>query len=66
MTVQVLVPVQAPLQPEKTYDEDAGVAVKVTAVLAVKPVLQTELAAQLMPVGEDVTLPLPAVVTDSV
>jgi hypothetical protein len=57
VTWHVPVPMQAPLQPEKT-DPDAGVAVSVTAVLVVK--LNAQLDPQSMPAGADVTVPDPA------
>ncbi|WP_197028781.1 MULTISPECIES: hypothetical protein [unclassified Methylibium] len=63
-TVQVLaVPAQSPPQPLKTRPA-AGVAVSVTDVALSKPALQ--LAPQLMPAGEDTTLPLPLTATESV
>ena len=56
VTVQVLVPVQAPLQPVK-IDPAAGAAVSVTTVPVVKEVEQV--APQEMPAGALVTVPLP-------
>ncbi|MBP2671085.1 MAG: hypothetical protein H6Q85_1151, partial [candidate division NC10 bacterium] len=56
VTVQVPVPVQAPLQPVKVEPVDAA-AVILTLVPAVKAPLQLLLHA--MPLGEDVTMPDP-------
>jgi hypothetical protein len=56
VTVQVPVPVQAPLQPVKVEPVDA-VAVRVTLVPLVKVALQV--APQLTPVGLEVTVPDP-------
>src|SRR5512135_1475250 len=55
-TVQVPVPVQAPLQPVKVEPVDAA-AVRVTVAPAAKPLLQLLLHA--IPFGEDVTVPDP-------
>src|SRR5215468_2375766 len=55
-TVQVPVPVQAPLQPEKV-EPLAAVAVRVTEVPLAK--LALHVLPQLMPAGEEVTVPLP-------
>src|SRR5512137_2441699 len=55
-TVQVPVPVQAPLQPVKVDPVDAA-AVSVTVVPAVKALLQLLLHA--IPLGVDVTVPDP-------
>jgi hypothetical protein len=57
VTVQVLVPVQAPLQPVKV-EPVAGAAVKVTMVPAVNEAEQV--VPQEMPAGLLVTVPLPA------
>src|SRR5215468_9087464 len=61
-TVQVPVPVQAPLQPEKV-EPLAAAAVRVTEVPLAK--LALHVLPQLMPAGEEVTVPvpLPALVT---
>ena len=56
VTVQVPVPVQAPLQPKKT-DPPAGDAVKVTLEPVAKLVLHV--APQLMPAGALETMPVP-------
>jgi hypothetical protein len=56
VTWQEALPEQAPLQPEKV-DPGAGAAVSVTTVPELKPALHV--APQLMPAGEDVTVPLP-------
>lgn len=56
VTVQVPVPVQSPLQPEKVDPAD-GVAVRVTTVLSAK--LNEHVAPQLIPGGLLVTVPLP-------
>ena len=56
VTVQVAVPVQAPLQPAKV-EPGAGVAVKVSWVPAVTVSLQSE--PQEIPAGELVTVPVP-------
>ena len=63
-TVQVLVPVQAPLQPANV-DPLAAAAVSVTEAPLVK--FAPQVLPQLMPAGEDVTVPvpLPALVTVS-
>ena len=63
-TVQLLVPVQAPLQPAKV-EPLAAAAVSVTEVPLEKLALQV--LPQLMPVGVEVTVPapLPALVTPS-
>src|SRR5262252_506471 len=55
-TVQVPVPVQAPLQPAKV-EPLAAAAVRVTEVPLAKLALQV--LPQLTPVGEEVTVPLP-------
>lgn len=55
-TVHAPVPVHAPPHPAKT-DPAAGVAVRVTELLAAK--LAEHVPPQSMPVGEDVTVPLP-------
>lgn len=62
VTVHVPAPVQAPLQPTKV-EPDAIVAVRITDVPEAKEVLQV--AAQVIPTGDEVTVPLPvpAVVT---
>ncbi len=57
-TAQAPVPEQAPLQPEKT-DPAAGVAVSVTVLPAANEALQLA-PGQLMPAGEDATVPAPA------
>jgi hypothetical protein len=57
VTLQVPVPVQLPLQPEKV-EPAAGAAVKVTAVPLVKDAEQVAL--QSMPAGALVTVPVPA------
>ena len=57
VTVQVLVPEQPPpVQPLKV-EPAAGAAVRVTAVPLVK--LAAQVAPQVMPAGELVTVPLP-------
>src|SRR3954447_6858154 len=56
VTVQLPVPVQAPLQPPKV-EPDAGAAVKVTVVPAVKEAEQE--VPQLIPAGLLVTVPAP-------
>ncbi|MBI3607017.1 MAG: hypothetical protein HY207_03515 [Nitrospirae bacterium] len=56
VTLHDVIPVQAPLQPEKT-DPDAGVAVRVTLVPLVKPAAQV--APQVIPAGLLVTVPVP-------
>jgi hypothetical protein len=56
VTVQVPVPLQAPLQPENV-ERQAGLAVRVTAVFALYEVPQV--LPQLMPAGIDVTVPPP-------
>ena len=65
VTVQVPLPLHAPLQPAKV-DRHLGVAVRVTLVPFVKLALQ--LKPQLMPVGVDFTVPepVPAFATVSV
>jgi hypothetical protein len=63
VTTQLPTPLQAPLQPEKPKPF-AGVAVKVTAVPALKLALHVE--GHVTPVGELVTLPLPDTVADNV
>ncbi|CAH1387829.1 hypothetical protein NTGM5_70119 [Candidatus Nitrotoga sp. M5] len=59
-----LVPLHAPLQPEK-IEPEAGVAVSVTLAPWVKGALQ--LVPQLIPSGDDITVPLPLLnlLTDS-
>ena len=52
----VLVPLHAPLQPEK-IEFEAGIAVSVTLVLRVKGALH--LVPQLIPSGDESTVPLP-------
>ena len=54
--VHVLVPEQAPLQPVKV-EPALGVAVRVTEVFCANEAEQ--LAAQFMPEGDDVTVPVP-------
>ncbi len=56
VTVHEPVPVHAPLHPAKA-DPAAGVAVSVTELLAAK--FAEHVPPQSMPVGEDVTVPLP-------
>lgn len=56
VTVQVPVPEQAPLQPTKT-ELAVGVAVRVTWVPASK--VAEQVAPQLIPAGEEMTVPLP-------
>src|SRR6059036_1496254 len=56
------VPAQSPLHPENTRP-DAGVALSVITVPSGKALMQ--LGKQLMPAGEDVTVPLPVAVTRS-
>jgi len=56
LTVQLPVPVQAPLQPVNV-EPAAGAAVRVTLVPELKFALHV--APQLMPVGDEVTVPLP-------
>ena len=56
VTWQEPVPVQAPLQPAKA-EPAAGAWLRVTTVPELKLALQV--APQLMPVGEEVTVPLP-------
>lgn len=63
VTVQVLVPEQAPDQPEKLSPAD-GVAVSVTIVPYENVVEQVP--GQEMPAGELVTVPLPLTLTESV
>ena len=63
VTEQALVPLQAPLQPIK-LEPAAGVEVKVTCVPLVKLALQV--ATQLIPEGELVTVPLPDTLTERV
>ena len=64
ITTQVPVPAQPPpLQPEKVAPPD-GVAVNVTDVPLLNAAVQV--APQLMPVGFDVTVPVPATTTESV
>jgi len=60
---QLPVPVQAPLQPAE-LDPAAGVEVKVTCVPLAKLALQV--APQLIPGGELVTVPLPDTLTERV
>ena len=55
-TVQVPVPVQAPLQPVKV-EPDAAAAVRVTLVPLLKFVLHV--LPQLTPLGEELTVPVP-------
>jgi len=55
-TVQVPVPVQAPLQPAKV-EPLAAAAVRVTEVPLAK--LALHVLPQLMPVGDEVTVPVP-------
>ena len=62
ITMQLPVPLQAPPQPVKLQPL-AGVAVKVTGVPLEKFALQV--APQLMPAGELVTVPLPVLLTES-
>jgi hypothetical protein len=59
LSAQVPLPVQAPLQPEKTAPA-AGVATSVTVASALKLALQVP--GQLMPPGDDVTVPEPVTV----
>ena len=56
------VPLQAPLQPANT-DPEAGVAVRVTAVPLLNALVQVP--PQLIPLGDDTTVPLPVRVTVS-
>jgi hypothetical protein len=63
VTEQALVPLQAPLQPLKP-EPVAGVAVKVTCVPLAKLALQV--APQLIPEGELVTMPFPDTLTERV
>jgi hypothetical protein len=56
VTTHEPVPVQSPLHPAKA-DPAAGVAVSVTVLLAAK--LSEQVPPQSMPVGEEVTVPLP-------
>jgi hypothetical protein len=56
VTAQLFVPVQAPLQPANV-EPAAGAAVRVTLVPELKLALHA--APQLMPVGDEVTVPLP-------
>lgn len=56
VTVQVPVPVQVPDQPVKS-ESDVGAAERVTMVPTAKVAVQ--LAPQLIPAGDDVTVPLP-------
>jgi hypothetical protein len=56
VSVQVPVPEQSPLQPLNIMPL-SGVAVRVTTVLVLKVVLQV--APQLMPAGDEVTVPVP-------
>ena len=63
LTVQVLVPVQAPLQPANMYP-GAATAVRITSP-ALKFAVHMLLPVQLMPSGADVTTPCPAGVTCS-
>ena len=56
VTTQGSVPVQSPLQPSNT-EPRAGVAVSVTIVFWTYDSLQS--APQLMPAGDDVTVPVP-------
>lgn len=64
VTVQtVLAPEQLPLQPPKRKPE-AGTARRVTALLGVKPALQT--LPQAMPAGVELTVPVPLLLTVSV
>ena len=61
LTLQVLaVPLQAPLQPENTIPV-AGLADSVTAVPLLNALVQVP--PQLMPAGDDTTVPLPVRVT---
>jgi hypothetical protein len=53
---EVPVPLHVPLQPEKVEPE-AGVAVRVTLVPLAKDALQV--SPQLIPLGNEVTVPLP-------
>src|SRR5690242_13928761 len=62
VTTQSPVPVQSPLHPVNTRPA-AGAALSVTTVPTGKALLQ--LGEQLMPAGEDVTVPLPVTVTRS-
>lgn len=57
VTVQVPVPVQAPLQPANREAPEVGVAVRVTLVPWMK--LAEQVAPQLIPAGELVTAPEP-------
>ena len=58
LTVQVPVPVHAPLQPVKVLPV-AGVAVRVTLVPLLKNALHVEPPLQLIPVGDELTAPEP-------
>ncbi|MDH3461249.1 MAG: hypothetical protein OEM00_09815 [Burkholderiaceae bacterium] len=61
-TVQVLVPLHSPLHPVNAQPF-AGLAVNDTTVLLASVFLQA--LPQLIPAGDDVTLPLPLLLTDS-
>jgi len=60
VTVQVPVPLQAPLQPSKV---EPAVALAVNVTLVPLEKLTEQVEPQLIPAGDDVTVPLPLVVT---
>jgi hypothetical protein len=63
VTWQVPVPLQAPLQPPNV-EPPVGVGVRVTTVLKAKLALQVP--GQLIPLGEELTVPAPLPVTATV